>query len=438
MIEFTKRTLRSKLFLNSSIATFDQAMLSVLNFIISIILIKSVSKVEFGYYSIALSIVFFLFSVQNAIINTPLAVLLVEKTGNIRQKYIASLCYGQFIIILPAAFLGITAAGLMYLGGFDPIKSFLVAAVSLATIGFAFREFIRAYYFAEETPLRVLKLDMFYVLLFLSLIIFSHFFNKFNISAVFIMNGVSGFIVALFFVRHRGWLFDKQSIKESYSENWKFGKWALLGVIVTHIQNYSLIYFLGALIGSAAVADVSAARLLIMPVLLAKMGWAKIVIPHGSNLRENNQINRFFMEQAVMPLFFIISIIVYVFILMSFSGILNRFLFTNNYVNSFIYVKYWGGVFIIGFISVSANYGLQVIKEFSILSKLNVLTMLVTVGCAYFFIQMFGIIGGFVAQIVGGALSAIVLWYFFTKRVFPVEDGQPISNVKKNTFSQRK
>jgi len=243
MIEFTKRTLRSKLFLNSSIATFDQAMLSVLNFIISIILIKSVSKVEFGYYSIALSIVFFLFSVQNAIINTPLAVLLVEKTGNIRQKYIASLCYGQFIIILPAAFLGITAAGLMYLGGFDPIKSFLVAAVSLATIGFAFREFIRAYYFAEETPLRVLKLDMFYVLLFLSLIIFSHFFNKFNISAVFIMNGVSGFIVALFFVRHRGWLFDKQSIKESYSENWKFGKWALLGVIVTHLQNYSLILY---------------------------------------------------------------------------------------------------------------------------------------------------------------------------------------------------
>ena len=431
MIKLIKNTLHSRLLLNSSLATVDQAVLSALNFVISIILIKTVPKVEFGYYSIALGLTQFLLSIQSAIVNTPLAVLLVEKTGDSRQKYSGALCFGQFIVILPAACLGLVASGLMTFWGFDSLKSTLVAAISLAIIGLSFREFLRAYYFAEEAPLRVMKIDAFYILLYMSLIFGFHLFYKLSVCAVFILNGLSGFMVSVAFVRHRGWWFDRQAIKESYRENWEFGKWALVGVVVTHLQNYSFIYLIGALLGSAAVADVSAARLLMMPVLLAKIGWGKIVVPHGSKLRESNQKPRFFKEQAFACLIFIICISAYILILLSFSGILNRYLFTENYADSFNYLMYWGVFFVVAFFALSASYGLQVMKEFYVLTKVNVFTMLVTVACAYFFIQWFGIKGGFAALILGGALAAVAFWYLFVRIVFPKLKDRQTTPVKK-------
>jgi O-antigen/teichoic acid export membrane protein len=430
MIKLIKNALRSPLLFNSSLATVDQAILSGLNFVISIILIKTVSKVEFGYYSIALSIALFFLSIQGAIVNTPLAVLLVEKKGDQRQKYSGALCYGQFLVILPAAFLGLIASGLMYFWGFDTLKSILVASISLAAIGLAFREFLRAYYFAEETPLRVLKIDVIYILLYMSLIMSCHLFYKLSTSAVFILNGLSGFMVSVAFVRHRGWRFDRLAIKESYRENWGFGKWALLGAIVTHLQNYSFIYLIGALLGSAAVADVSAARLLMMPVLLAKIGWGKIVVPHGSKLRESNQKPRFFKEQAFACVIFIVCIGVYILGLLSFSGILNRFLCTEHYADSFKYLMYWGVFFIVAFFALSASYGLQVMKEFYVLTKVNIYTMLVTVAGTYFFIQWFGIKGGFAALIFGGALAAIAFWYLFVQIVFPKLDSHQTAPIK--------
>jgi O-antigen/teichoic acid export membrane protein len=431
MIGIINRTVRSKLFFNSSIATIDQAMLSALNFIISIILIKTVSKDEFGYYSIAFAIVQLLLSMHNSIVNTPLAVLLVEKKDEIRQIYPASLCYGQFIFILPLACLGIIVAGLLSSWGFATKITSIVAAISFLIIGLSFREFLRAYYYAEETPLRVLKLDVFYILLFMSLIVFSHLYYKISIAAVFIMNGFSALLISLFFVRDRGWRFNRQHIKESYRENWKFGKWALLGVIVTHMQNYSYIYLLGALLSAAEVAEVSAARLLMTPLLLAKIGWGKIVIPHGSRLRDDNQITRFFKEQTIACLIFVLGIFAYVIVLISLSGILNRFLFTESYVNSFEYVPYWGGFMVFGFFALSASYGLQVMKKFSILFVLNVFTMLVTVICAYFFIQSFGIKGGFAALILGGALAAIAFWYLFAKNTLQGNEKRKNELLKK-------
>ena len=105
----------------SIIASFDQAILSALSFIISIVLIKTVSKVDYGYYAIGFSIALFLISIQNAIVNTPLAILLVSKKDNVKKKYTASLFYGQFIVILPVAFIGISAAAMAFSMGFDSL-----------------------------------------------------------------------------------------------------------------------------------------------------------------------------------------------------------------------------------------------------------------------------------------------------------------------------
>ncbi len=404
--------------LKSGIATVDQAMLSTLNLSISIILIKTTSKAEFGYYSLALPISLFLISIQNAIINTPLAVLLITKKGGDRLQYAASLCYGQFFAILPAVFIGLVAIGLLRFWNLDSTQASVAAALCLATVGLLFREFLRAYFFAKETPLRVLKLDALYAILLLGLIALGYLFLTISVPTVFVLMGVSALLVALLFSRELGWHCHPKSVTESYCENWKFGKWALLGVLVTHIQNYSYVYLLGVLLTSVAVADVSAARLLLVPLVFVESGWGKIVVPHGSRLREEGQIALFFKEQILVSLVLALCVMAYTVLLCTFSGIIQNFLFTEKYANSLDYVLFWGMIFAIRFISLNASYGLQVTKNFHTISKVNFVTMLVTVGSAYFLIKSHGPKGGLMALILGGALLAVVLWYCFGKTVF--------------------
>lgn len=409
---------RFSLVWNAGVASADQALLSALSFAVSIILIKSIPKSEYGYYSIAVAISLFLVSVQNAVVNTPLATLLVTKKGIDKRQYVASLCYGQFLVILPSVCLVLATIGVMQYWGFDTTKIVIAAALTSAVAGLLFREFLRSYQFAEEMPGNVLKMDVLYVAIFLGLLGTTYLIWKISVALVFIEMGVSALLVALVFSRNRGWEFRREGIRKGYGENWEYGKWALMGVCVTHTQNYSYLYLLGAMLGSLAVAEVSAARLLLMPMMLVQAGWSKIAIPHGARLREEGQIRRFFKEQVLTSMLYLLCVVLYTGLLLTFSGVLQQFLLSDKYANSFHFIAAWGTIFAVGFLAVNASYGLQVMMKFDILTKVSFLVMLVTVGSSVFFIRAYGIAGGLAALILGETLLAIVLWFCFGWSVF--------------------
>ena len=412
------KSLRSSLPWRAGIASVDQALLSATNFLIAILLIKSVPKADYGYYSVALPISLFLISLQDAVVNTPLTVLLASKKGGDRRNYIASLCYGQFLVVLPAAGTGLAVLTLFRFPGLDPAVKAIAAALCVSSAGLLYREFLRSYLFAEEDPLAVLKMDAFYVAIFLCLLSGLYLFSGIRVATVFLLTGVSAVLAALPFGRARGWRFPPTSISKSYGENWLFGKWALLGVCVTHAQSYSYLYLLGIFSGSVAVADVSAARLLLMPLMLLQMGWGKIAIPHGSRLREEGQSHRFFKEQILSSLLFLVALSVYVALLLAFSEPLQRHLLTGKYASSFGYVMLWGLVFAAGFLALNASYGLQVMMKFHIITKVSFLVMLVTVGSAWFLVRAHGVAGGLVALLLGESLLAVGLWIAFGRAVF--------------------
>ena len=407
----------------AGIASADQALLSAMSFLISILLIKTVSKAEYGYYSVALPVSLLLVALQNAVVNTPLTVLLASKQGAERREYVASLCFGQFLVILPAAALGLAVFAAFRIPGLDATVNSIAAALCAAAGGLLYREFLRSYLFAEEDSLAVLKMDALYVVLSVIALSVLHLISGIRTDTVFFLLGASALLAALPFGRGRGWSFPPRSVSKSYRENWKFGKWALLGVCVTHAQTYSYLYLLGILSGSVAVADVSAARLLLMPMMLIQVGWGKIAVPHGARLREGGQNRLFFRQQVRASLLVLLSIALYVMLLMLFSGVLQAFLLSDKYAASFRYVLAWGVIFAMGFLAVNASYGLQAMMEFDVITKWSSVVMLVTVGSSYFLIRAYGIAGGLAAMILGETLLAIVLWYGFARTVFAA--GRP-------------
>src|SRR5947199_326008 len=98
--------------MKSGAAFVDQAILSGTNFVTAIILMKTAAKEDYGYYSIAFAASLFLVSLQNAVVTTPLAVLLAGKRGE-EDDYVGALYWGQLLAAIPAAGLGLAGSGVL-------------------------------------------------------------------------------------------------------------------------------------------------------------------------------------------------------------------------------------------------------------------------------------------------------------------------------------
>lgn len=415
--------MRKKLAMRSIIATIDQGLLSLVNFVVAIILMRHVAKLEFGTYSIAFAVVLFLVSIQNAIVNTQLIVLLPGKTEAEKSKYSGGLWRGQICFLFPLSCLVILLTYLLPASTPGPTMG-LVRGIALAAAGVLIKEFVRAYYFAIENPGKVLTLDILFASLYaVSVFIFIYIFN-YGVFAVFLLMGLSSLLAAFCFNLRHWWIWHPGYLFGSFRENWRHGKWALLGATVTHLQNYCYVYLLGFLLGTVAVAEVTASRLLLMPLIMFQTGWYKIAVPYGARLHAEGQLTYFIRKMILTTLVLVVGTGLYVLIIDSGSGLIETYLLTEKYRSSFDYVFYWGAIFMAKTLSLNANSALQVLKEFRVISILCTLSMIISTTGSYLLILSYGIKGGLLAILGGELLLAVLLWIVLFTKVRKVPGGQ--------------
>ena len=212
--------------------------------------------------------------------------------------------------------------------------------------------------------------------------------------------------------------FNLRNIKESYLENWQISKWSLIGITVTQLQGYSYLYVIGGLLGSNAVADVSASRLLLLPVGLITNGWGNVIRPYGAKLREQNQLKKFFKNLVLAGISFPIIILIVSIVLYYSSGILLKMVFTKDYQTVFDYLFYWAVLSSVGFLRANASYGLQVVKKFKSLALFNGVTMIITITLAFILTNQFQIKGALIASLCGEVLFATILWCNLYKAIY--------------------
>jgi O-antigen/teichoic acid export membrane protein len=410
--------LRSPLVLRSGIALVDQALLSALSFGVSILLIRTVPKIEYGYYSIAVTASLFLISLQSALINSPLTVLLAAKEGPQRRRYLGNLYRGQLLVILPSALLGLLTIALLRRWGLEPMHAAVAAAVCVAAVGSLLREFTVSYLFAEELPGRALSTDALYAVLFLVSASAACVVFGVTVPSIILLLGTSALVVALWRAREFAGRWQWGAIGSSVRENWHLGRWALVGVIVTHVQSYSYMYLVGGLVGGSAVAELSAARLLLSPLTLLQTGWMKIAIPHGSRLREEGAERLFFRQLVIGSVNLAVLGAIYVVVLVACAGFLLRIVLSEKYASSFAYLPMWGVILILMAAELSASYGLQVMKRFRALATVDAIGMVVTVSSALVLVHGFGVRGALLALAIGEGFLTVLLWWCLWRTVF--------------------
>jgi O-antigen/teichoic acid export membrane protein len=412
------------LFLKSGAAFLDQAILSGANFVTAIILMKTVRTEEYGYYSIAFAVSLFLVSLQNAVVTTPLAVLLAGKCGEEKDDYAGALYWGQIISVVPAAALGVTAIGILYLLGIDDVKVLTVGSLCFAAVGMLLREFSRAYYFAKQSPYAVLLLDSGYTVTYLALIGLAYSSFRITVPLAFMLMGISALLTSAL-VKRRTWKFSWAAIRGSYREHWPFAKWSLTGVLVTHVQSYCTLYLTGTLLGSSAAGNVAASRLPLTPMSLVQTGWNKVAIPRGAHLRETGQLRQFLKEQMLVTAIVAIVVVVYIALLLMSADFLKRVLFHKGYEGALDFIGFWAAINIAVFAGLTASAGLQVMKQFGAITKINCATMVITLAFNAIFISRYGIKGGLASSLLGETLLAVSLWWCLGRRC--LRESQHIS-----------
>lgn len=420
MISKAISKIKGTIIFRGGIAAIDQGLLSVINLGVQVLLINTVLKSEFGYYSVALSIIMYLMSFQNAVVNTPLTVSIASKSKEVKNKYISSVFSGQLIVLGLMAILGILLSIIFFLLGLSEGESLIIACISVGGFGILNREFLRGYFFAEEEPVKVLKLDIYYGLIYFGLIGLTYFFFNINVPLILLFMGLASGFDSLILNKRFKFDFNKEHIKESYSENWTMGKWSLLSVTLTHLQSYSYLYVIGALLGSKAMADVSASRLLLMPLALITVGWGNVVRPYGAKLREKNQLKKFFKNLALAGLAFPVVVLLITVILYFSDDWLLKNVFTKDYESVFDYLFYWAILSSAMFLRLNANYGLQVIKKFKSIAKVNAFAAFFVIILTVILTYEYQIEGALIASLIGQIFFIIVLWYQLYSAIFKI------------------
>ena len=145
-------------------AVVAQALLSIGNFLVSVILLRYGSDVQFGFYVLALNGLMLLTSIQSAFVGPAMVLQLARLEAAGRSNLIGGLYNGQRRLLPPlAAFCAAAVLILWLLHVLDSSKALLLLAATGALWAALYRQFFRMVLNGYRIPQAVMRGDAIYV-----------------------------------------------------------------------------------------------------------------------------------------------------------------------------------------------------------------------------------------------------------------------------------
>ncbi|AFH50171.1 Hypothetical protein IALB_2468 [Ignavibacterium album JCM 16511] len=396
-------------------STVDQIILSGVNFALSYILLKILTKESYGLYNLIIPISLLFTALQNALINTPLMVEYWNLENSRRDLFVSSLTLLQKKIFLILILIIIIISFILFLITKETSEPVLILSFGILLIGILSREFLRNYFFTKELPEKAVRNDLKYLIYMTFFIVVFYYTGLIYVSTILIIIGLASLFSSFKFnnklIIHNDFILAKQHFHESF----RHGKWALLGVIVTHIQTYGYIYIIGIFFATKDVGDLSAIRLLFIPFSFISAGYSKIAIPRGSKLISEKRNSRFFKEEIYFSVIYSLLILVYTIIINLLPKEYLILILKREYMSAIDYLPYYSIITTLSIWGSTGSNGLQSLRRFKTLSEINTISMLIVLTFTAVLINFNGIKGALIATILGQLSNISGMWYHFYK-----------------------
>lgn len=403
---------------------FTQGMLSVVSFLISIILAVKTTKKEYGLYILLFSIISIFGNYHNAVINTPLTILL--RTQKCRSTFISSFALGQWILVVPLilVLIIVSFSWSFFHQEFTQLKVAAVLATGIA--GYTWREFIRNVSYSLLKVGLVMKMDFIFiavVLLSFGILVFTKIISSYI--AMLVLAG--GYFVSAFFGHFNigeQFTIDWQAIKSTAIHSWKLSKWALVGVTSSILQHSGYLYVLSLSLGLEIVGDTSAAKLIMMPVGFLVQSSGRISLAKSAEILAKSGLEKLKNFSIALAGVFVTCCLAYVVILSVFyeliAGILGE-----KYQSVKGYVFLWALYFAANCVRLPLSNSLLACSQFKSVAIFDVVSGIATIIACIFLTGFFSGYGALLA-----VASGEMLLCFLTIRLLILYRGDP-SHIKK-------
>lgn len=256
------------------IALIDQALLSLFNLGLNLVLIRLATPAEFGRFIFAAAVILVLTSLQNALVSTPLAIMLPGRVRFEQAEVEKSVLSFDLMFRLVAA----AAAPLICLLVNRDIDFLL--AVALATFSTLGRESIRSLALAHERALDCLQIDVLAVAASVAAISLSWWVSTPAVAGLAgIAVGNSAAILSQVSKQHLSRFNPVEAFANYRLKCWADTRWSLIGAGTTELQYRSYVFALEFFRDASALAAVQAGRLLLGPLPLVVGAWGRVARP---------------------------------------------------------------------------------------------------------------------------------------------------------------
>jgi O-antigen/teichoic acid export membrane protein len=370
------------------VSIFDQAWLSGISLVISLVFIREMEKDEFGLYILLFNTSLFFQGIGGALLSAPYTALYPRKQG-LNQRAVVEVFTKSTLRFALAAALVALVGYLIYGTASNDSLMTLAAGVGfgICIFGSVSRDNIRIFYYSQNNPTAALRNNVLYGSLLLGCIFLMIQMQIISAAAVLMTMGASSAIVSVprLLKPYKNSIRTKQDIplpspaNKLLGEFWACGRWAVLGSFVTFLTSNTYPYLAAMTFSKSEVADISVARLLSMPIALLGAAWFNLMRPRLSQWAANHQYEK--LDSTVkMSVTAAVVVSILIGVTLYFFGNLIHILFGEKYANLKMLPLLWtaqaGLAFIKGIYATTLMTGDSGFKD---LSRIGVITLVATV-----------------------------------------------------------
>ena len=405
-----------KLFTNNFIgnisATFiDQLSISFVQFFIGIIFIYKSVPEEYGLFSFLIAFYYLIASIQNALISTPLMVLIprlsIKEAGKLLRGFTGLLFTGIFILMI------LTVLSLFLFSEHFERKSLHPLQVFCFLFGLSsliLRDFWRAAEFAQLRPMAALKRDLIYTFFVIAMIIFMVSFAKIDSYNIFILIGVSALSVSILPSLNICRPFPHMDeMYFAFRKSWKLSTWSVMGATSSWFQMQAVVYLPFFLIGLKEVAYLSAARLVMMPPALLQGSLGNYLRPLASRKLAEGDLPGTFRLYFICTFSLLVVLSLYTGVALLLLNQLPSSWIPDSYKNIGEYVILWAIIIFIMTIRSTISNLYHASLAFKQLAIRGTASAIFTIIATWYFILKFDIDGTLVGRMAGELFLMVLL-----------------------------
>jgi O-antigen/teichoic acid export membrane protein len=400
-------------------ALADQAVVSGASFTTTVVVARWTGPGELGLYTIAVSVVVMLLTVQESFISLPYTIQRHDQTGTEAERAGRSLTLSGLMSALSAVAMAATAL-LLRASEADPGLVVLIATLA-AVLPFALlREFGRRFAFTHLRPAEALLLDVAAVTVQLAALGWLGWTGRMSSAAACAaLGGACAFTgIAWQYRNRRDFSIRVDQLLVTARQSWTLGKWLFVGQIIGTAQNFAGYWLLALMLDTAATGVFAACMSVVSFTAPLMIGLCNILTPRAVLAFRQGGLGRL-RHQALRDTVLLVGAVALLGAVIAFGGeTIMRLLYHG--------VEYEGQGLTITVLVLAAivwssgappSYALNCIERPRALVWASLVGAALTVGVAWWLVQGWGVVGVACGFLVGNLANAMGRWWAFLRFV---------------------